>query len=553
MSRVFINENGKWLSCNARAVYKKENGQWVNKNWDQLKTCNYRFQMRPAPPKPIGYVSFGDSIAAGHTIDAYWDQNYGERSQHGYKYPDGSIRTEPTVIVPGCYTDLIQKELTDIYGAMHVTASSFARSGDQVADLVAKLDQPEVRSALSEADLVTICIGANDVLTPALMALEEYITTGSLTAAESKIASNMAVLMDDSSPRSYVGLFNKLLQVNPQAKYILTTIYNPYKYLHLKEGHYGFFEPLMNSIPEIKIDVDAAVEDFFGIDDLGYWDALKWKWVSIELEANISSLIKDGLLGTPVVQQLFSRVNGLADWAENYVNQLNAIIRSKVSAYQTTSPNFTVAETKAIFDLFPDKTDSASDVDYSDLVNVEFTRNFDVGKADWGALWRGSNASSFWGDLVWKHISFNNAFPSVNPFDYYTFHLEEFAAELVQLIIEKVILPDVDPHPESDGHAVLKRSFTNTYGLTQYSLNGGEGAPGDAVLAQRNQSLSVPARLGYSFSGWCADPGLQIPLNLENLTDFQDSHVLADLVAGGSVKPKVPKITQAYAAWSANE
>jgi hypothetical protein len=47
-------------------------------------------------PAPFRYVSLGDSIAAGHSLDGWsYDTQYGKNGN-----------TE-TVIVPGCYTDLI--------------------------------------------------------------------------------------------------------------------------------------------------------------------------------------------------------------------------------------------------------------------------------------------------------------------------------------------------------------------------------------------------------------------------------------------------------------
>jgi len=547
MGHLYLKDDGAWAEETANLIYRKANGQWAKVDWSELEEKKYRLELL-SPKAEIHYVSFGDSIAAGHTINAEWELNYGEGSQYGK-----NGRTE-TVIVPGSYTDLIRRELVSIYGANRVSAISFARSGDTVADLMEKLSHAVVIRAIEQADIVTVCIGANDVLHPALMELENYIQTGSLADAEAWIASNMATLNDDSAATSFVSLLNRMADINPKAKYVFTTIYNPYKYLYLHTGHNGFFGPLLNTIPDMRIDVDEAIENLFNIDDLGYWDVLAWEWKSIELTANISSLIKDGLLNIPVVQQLFDRVNNLGSWAETYVTQLNDIIRSKVNAYQPVNPNFAVAETKAMFDLFPDKTDSSADVDYSDLVSVEFTRTYDTAKMDWGALWRGSNAGTFWTNLAWKYLNFSiDALPSTNVWDYVSFDLEGFAADLVQQIIDKVILPDVDPHPESAGHEVLKRSFTNVWGLTKYVPNGGESVPGDVALAQRTAALTDAIRSGYRFDGWFKDEQLQQAVDLGNLTDYAASHTLADLVSGSSVKEKAPKTTTLYAKWSENQ
>lgn len=396
------------------------------------------------------YVSLGDSIAAGHTIDADWVTNYGEGSQYGV---NGNTTTR---IVPGSYTELIRKSLAETHSEKRATAMSFARSGDTVADLMAKLSHERVRNAIKDANLVTICIGANDVLQPAMSDLEEYITTGSLASAESVIASNMARLNDDSAPTSYMGLLNKLAEINPNAKYAFTTVYNPYKYLWLDTDHDGFFGPLLNTIPQMNIDVDKYIEDtFLGGTDLSYYDLTKFEWVSIELDLDLDGLIKEGLLQTPIVQQLFDRVNNLGAWAENYVTQLNTIIRNKVNGYQ--KPNFVVADTKALFDTYPDRPEPG-DVHYNDLVSVEFTRGFDIAQADWGQLY-GGDPAGFWTNLAWKYLSFKNALPSTNVWDYVSFDMNGFATDLVTQIVEKVIVPDVDPHPEPDGHKVLKQSF----------------------------------------------------------------------------------------------
>ena len=280
------------------------------------------------------YVSLGDSIAAGHSIDANWETNYGVKSQYG---ENGNTET---VIVSGCYTDLIANELVGECGRNHTSVKSFAHSGDTVSDLMNKLNQDAVRNALKKANLVTVCIGANDVLQPALNDLWEYIDVGSLANAEAVIETNLTNLNTDSHTTSYVSLFNKLKEINPNAKYVFTTIYNPYKYLYLEENHNGFFAPLLATIPQMNLDVDKILEDMFlGGTDISYYDITKFEWVSIELELDLDGIIKDGLLGIPAVQKLFNRINNLGAWAEKYVegsgnfNGLNKVLRNKISSY----------------------------------------------------------------------------------------------------------------------------------------------------------------------------------------------------------------------------
>lgn len=406
------------------------------------------------------YVSLGDSIAAGHTIDDNWDAHYGTRSQYG------ESGNASTVIVPNSYTDLIRGGLMAAHGEKRVSAVSFARSGDRVLDLIPKLDHEAVRNAIGKADLVTVCIGANDILGPALNSIEAYIRDGrpTLAALGTEISANLAVLADDANPNSFKALFDKLKGINPNAKYTFTTIYNPYKYLWVDYGQDGFFGPLLSVIPNMDIDVDKTIEGMFGIGDLGYYrpkSIFDWEWVSIELNIDLDDIIKDAILETPLFEMVFDRVNCVGDWAEEYINALNDVLKSKIAA---AGPNFTIADVKAAFDRVPDRPIPA-ERHYNDLVNVEFTRGYDTAEMDWGALWRGSDPYSFWWDLAAKHLYWSNALPSTNPFDYVSFDSGAFVSDLVAQVVEKVIVPDIDPHPETYGHEVAALVFGDALGL----------------------------------------------------------------------------------------
>lgn len=386
-------------------------------------------------PAVARYVSLGDSIAAGHTINDDWETIYGEDSQYGK-----NGRTE-TAIVDGCYTDLIHKDLVVKFGGT-VNTTSFARSGDTVADLMEKLNHEVVRNALAKADYVTVCIGANDVLQPALSRLYEYIEAGS-TALDNMTAdvnAGLAVLADDSNAGSYTALFNKLLAINPDAKYVFTTVYNPYKYLWIDEGADGFFKPVLSTIPDMTI---------FGID--------------------VDGLIKNGILNTSAVKQLFNRVNNLSSWAETNVTKLNAVLTQKIAALGRS--NFMIADTKALYDTFPDRPVS-NPKHYNDLVSVEYTSGYDTMQMDWGQLYENSGgAVDFWWSIAAKYTSTSGL------------DVSGLAVDLVSQIVEKVIVPDVDPHPEWYGQYVLKRSFADALGMQDldrhtitYAANGASGS-----------------------------------------------------------------------------
>ena len=508
----------------------------------------------------INHVSLGDSIAAGHSIDDNWQYDYDTKSQYWYKISDGVYRTEPTVIVPNSYTDLIRKELIDTFGPSHVSSVSFAQSGDKVSDLMYKLSHDIVREAIEKADLVTICISANDILGYALPAIKPYIETGDLSGLEIEVEASLERLATDSNPNSYVSLFNKLKEINPNAKYIFTTIYNPYKYLWIEEGHNGFFKPILDMISEYVpvIDVDEYIESLFpDIGELSYPTIENWSvvWKSIEWELDIASWIKDRLLDMPVVKLLFDRVNRLANWTEKYVEGsdnfrgLNKILREKIASYNNS--NFIIADTKPMFDLFGNRTDTKEDVDYSNLVNVEFTSTYTTGKMDWGGLWRhdygSDNVGQYWIDLVWKYLNFDNAFPSTTMTDYVSFNMEGFADDLVKQTIEKVITPNVDPHPEYHGHQVLKRSFTNVIGYAKFDSEGGSYVLGDVVVNGDKLNPSTPTKRAHLFKEWISIKG-----DLDTMTEFTDnvtSFKLSDLVDGNTVKSKSARTTTFYASW----
>lgn len=447
--------NGQWQRRGEDVLYGKVNGAWRKIDRAALSAERYACEHRS-----VKYVSLGDSIAAGHTINDDWAKNYGEGSQYG---KNGNTET---ALVPDCYTDLIRRELIGIYGEDRVRVKSFARSGDTVADLMEKLNHDTVRSAIREATLVTVCIGANDVLEPAMSHLPDYINTGDMSALEAVIRNNLVTLESDSAPNSYRVLFDKLNGINPKATYVFTTVYNPYKHLYLAPSNVandykdGFLGPLMWAIP----------------DSVG---------------SVVANAIRGAFMDSDVVRNLFDRVNGLSAYAENYVTRLNTVLRSKVEAYG--QDNFLLADTKAVFDPVPDRPIDAPK-HYNDLVNVEFTRGYTVNDMDWGRFWDGVDFTAALGGM------------------------DEVAAEIIDTIVTEVITPDVDPHPEWYGHHALKCAFADALDwadlprrTVRYEANGGSGAMAEQVVVALDgmaayvhlaeNTFAAPTD-GYNKVGW---------------------------------------------------
>lgn len=414
------------------------------------------------------YVSLGDSIAAGQGIRS--DSIYWPGECYSWQY--GTEGVPSTAIVPGSYADLIRAEMAAAHGADYISAKSFARSGDTVADLMEKLTHDQVREAISKADLVTVCIGANDVLVPAMNGVGAYIDSGAIDDLAKDVETNLATLNNDAAPTSYKALFNRLMAINPKAQFVFTTVYNPFKYLWLEEstsgGDYkdGFFGPLMWAIP------DSLIGD------------------------TLANAIRGAFYGTPKVQDTIKRVNSIGSLAEGFVTRLNTILRNKINAYGNA--NLMLADTKAVFDPVPDRPISAPR-HYNDLVNVEVTRGHNIDQMDWGKFWEGVD----WWNAV------NN--------------IDQIADIVVDDVIEEVILPDVDPHPEEYGQYALKCSFVDALGWSTlprrtitFNANGGKGSmAAQTVVALDNMTayaninalaFTIPAE-GYRWTGWLGGNG----------------------------------------------
>jgi hypothetical protein len=295
--------------------------------------------------------------------------------------------------------------------------------------------------------------------------LGDYIN-GNMDSMLSSINNNLVRLNDDSDQYSYHSLLSLLYSINPNAQYVFTTVYNPYKYLWLEESTAssdykdGFLGPLVWAIP----------------DSLG---------------STVANAVRAAFLNTPAVTNLFEKINAMSTWAESFVTSLNDIIQSKVTSFD--KPNFIVADTKAVFDPVPDRP-ITSTYHYNDLVNVEFTKGYTVQDADWEQFWQGTD----WGAILSD--------------------INSIASVIIDSIVNEVILPDVDPHPEQYGHYALKSSFVDALGWVTlprrtitFNANGGTGTMlSQKVVALDNMIACVNLQtsqfgspsIGYHLVGW---------------------------------------------------
>lgn len=426
----------------------------------------------------IGYVSLGDSIAVGHSINSDWEDDYGYHSQCG---ENGNTST---VIVPNSYTDLTKNNMRNLYKGKVVTATSFAHSGDENEDLRDKLEHEVVQKDIKKADLVTICIGANTILTPATKEIPNFIAIGNPTLLQlnDMLESGFNLLEADASVYgSYRNIMSRIAELNsnPNAKFIFTTVYNPYKYLWLDpstdSNNYtdGYFGPIFSLAPNVEVDIPFV----------GQLDVRKFLYESahmIDITNRINNPAGDGSYS-------------LAEWVEGKLIRLNGILKQAVAEFGDS--RFMVADTKSVFDSYPDRWMREND-NYSDLVNVEIVKGQTIKDLDWGKFWDNWSVDS----------------------------LDNIVDNIAKTIVNEVILPDTDPHPEDDGQYALYRSFANVLdweSLTRYNIiynsNGGAGSMEkqevvsighnmngksvEAYASIRNNTFTHPTE-GYRFVGW---------------------------------------------------
>lgn len=396
-----------------------------------------------------------------------------------------------------------------------VSGSMIYRKHGDNRSLIEILDEDSVKEALSKADLVTISIGANSILEAGLNRLPSFLTEGGslddlektveynlrqlektaytevvsfsnikawdiLVAHKSdgttdniyvdKIENNVLIVENldtgkkwieitestyvkfDRQIYSYKRLFDKLTSINPNAKYVFTTIHNPMKYLYVAKGTEvndyldGFLGTWLNTIPQTTI-------------------------VGVEVDKKIKQLILD----TDIITKICNRINGdkstgwegISAWAERYIagggiskqdgkpfTSLNGVIRQSIEAYN--NPNIVFTETHELFDTVPDRQ-GAGELHYNDLVNMQITRGYDADNLDWSKLWGDAPGSTpteqienYWETIIDKYTSG------------LTVDFDGLVAELEPIIVDRILSEAFDPHPRLDGHYVMYRSFADT-------------------------------------------------------------------------------------------
>ena len=168
------------------------------------------------------YVSLGDSIAAGYGLGGY----------------DEDEELNGDIFVSNSYSARIKNYLNNELD--YIDAKSYGCSGDTVSDLLNKLNTNQsIIEAVQSADLITISIGANDILEPASNAIVAGMVMSNMNFAT--VESSMQGGLDSlNSENGLVVLLDKLKELNSDGKVVFLDVYNPYKhFIEIDDGDYS--------------------------------------------------------------------------------------------------------------------------------------------------------------------------------------------------------------------------------------------------------------------------------------------------------------------------
>ncbi|MBQ7152592.1 MAG: SGNH/GDSL hydrolase family protein [Clostridia bacterium] len=146
-------------------------------------------------------VTLGDSIAAGFGLERPAD---------------------------GRFSALLCEDLSQS-GQKTWADRNFGMSGDDTSDLLRRLGNEGFAKGLTDADLVVVCIGANNILQVYTPFLVRYLTLGGDELVSDFQQFNAdAQAGIDRYTEDMTGIVSAIRKANPDAPVVLLTVYNPY-------------------------------------------------------------------------------------------------------------------------------------------------------------------------------------------------------------------------------------------------------------------------------------------------------------------------------------
>jgi lysophospholipase L1-like esterase len=146
--------------------------------------------------KTVDYVALGDSLAAGQNP-------YG--TEHGYSYPNSIKNMLASSGNPGSY-------------------QNFGVSGYTTTNILDQLNNPKIQKFLTNAEIVTLDVGANDILV--LPAVQAYLAAPS---DENLAAATDAVIAEFYYIGNNIGtIIGTIKGINPTAKIYVMGYYDAF-------------------------------------------------------------------------------------------------------------------------------------------------------------------------------------------------------------------------------------------------------------------------------------------------------------------------------------
>lgn len=433
----------------------------------------------------FNYLSLGDSICAGTYIEDSENKTYESN-----------------------YTNLLANEITtNVYDT--VLKKNYGKDGDNTSNFLSKITgldangnalvddalslSLEIQQAIADADLITISIGTNDILGPANANLMDFLVSDT-----------------DISPFLDAGLANfvtnfprivaRLEELNPNAKFVFTNIYNPYLELMSATENITISTPMAPlPITKEKIQLLGTIS-----------------------EAYINSSSSSIFPATPVL------VGADNKNIEKGVNQL-------LGEYLAGKENFSFVDTKSAFDGYFVAADhyaivNCSLLDYDGEVLSSFNKILDPHPSELGhALMFQVFKQHIEANFVFTEFYFDGANAnSTNDIRIYhkntTLAQNDFPSltKSGYSLTDWKISPDYTTSWDSDyeitSNTTFKAVWTKEH-LVMFDTKGGSNVPTERVLygQKATRPAQDPTKTDSVFVGWFANfNGTELPWNFEN-------------------------------------
>lgn len=186
--------------------------------------------------EPIRYVALGDSIPYGYYYTSFWN------------YLTGGTDSDSYVEQFARYLDVDSGNFTDA-----------SVSGHNAVDVYNQIDG--LTAVIQQADVITLCVGANDVMDAVernLSGLDKYSITWA-TADSGR----------DNFEYYWPRVIDKIENLNPDVTLIVMTIYNPY---HSYDSFYAQVDPYFTDTSLDNLGLNTIIENTMTFDNDGtFW------------------------------------------------------------------------------------------------------------------------------------------------------------------------------------------------------------------------------------------------------------------------------------------